>query len=257
MERSQIEYIVRGKQYIVNPIDEIKSATDAYIIGYLAMDGSYHYSKKTHFARMGLSSSEKYIINGVIDEYMPSMIASDRSDREISITNSCGKTYHYNNREHWEIGFPIRFTESLGKFGIAKPKNERTLVGIPKKYMSAYILGVIDADGYISVVNRKDCRTPRLNIIITSSAFKILQLIQREIDANLGISTTLLARKNANCSNLSIWNTKSAIKFCQWIYSDLPKFYNHKKHNIFKSYMSCVCSGELLESESQSAAKPS
>lgn len=251
MERLPIEYTVRGKEYIVYPIDKIQNATDAYVIGYLAADGAYSkIGKQKNFDRMSITSSQKFVIDGIIENYIPNNEAMDRSNRKISITNTLGKTYNYENRPCWEMHFPIRFTESLRKYGIVCNKPERVMAGIPKQFRSAYILGFMDGDGSIVVRHRKDCRTPRLSIHIITGAQKIALQLQNELANEYGIISSIYHRQgNKNYCELRINNTQHAIKFCEIIYSNLPDFYNFKKKQIFDSYMSCVGSGELRESD--------
>lgn len=247
-ERRVVEYAARGNQYIVYPIDKIESATDAYIVGMLAADGSFSVNPRG-YVRCTLSSSEKFVINGIINEYMPLTPAMDRSNRDIDITNSQGKTYHYHNREHYEVNISAPLINSLRKFGIICPKPERVISGIPQRYMSAYILGFFDGDGSVVVRHRKDCRTPRLSIHFVTGATRIAEQIQNELANRLNIASSIYQR-NENCVDLRINHTERSVQFCQWIYSDLPKFYSFKKKNIFDSYYeSCVRSGELRESD--------
>lgn len=259
MERRKIEYTVHGKDITVHPIDSIQCATDAYTIGFLAMDGSYIYMNRHKKARMGLTSSTKYVIDGIISEYMPKTVATDRSNEKQTISTPNGKVYHYDNLISWELDLPIKFTESLYKFGIAKHKPERVLAGIPRKFMGAYFLGVLDADGWFRVNKYKNnLSKSALSVIVSSSAMNILVALQREFEDILEVPSSIIKRRNVNVADFAVWKTKNAIKVGNWMYADLPKFYNHKKKNIFDTYCaSCVSSGELLESESRSAAKPS
>lgn len=247
MERQSVEYTVRGIKYKVNLLNEIQDETDAYVIGYLAADGSFSYGGKKNFMKMGISSKNRYILEGIRTKYIP-LNSIRKRVRNISITNAQGKKYKYQNNVNYELDFPIRFSESLVKYGIAKPKTQRVIAGVPKKYWSACILGFLDADGSIQVRHRKDRRTSRLNIHIVTSARTITRHIQRECENVLKIGSSIYERKNADCVDFKIETTKSAIKFCKWIYNSLPDFYNYQKKKIFDSYMSCVSSGELLES---------
>lgn len=244
MER-EIEYKVKKTSRIkVNQLTD--SIDNYYLISYIAMDGSYTFNEKKQFIRMSLSSSEKYILDYINQKFFPDVKIIDRSNRDINITNNIGKTYNYKNRSHWEMHFPIAFTEQLKRFGIVCHKPNRVIAAIPKKFWSVIALGLIDSDGSIVVRHRKDGRTPRLNIHIVSSAEKILVHLQRELENTLNISSSLYKRYET-CVELRINNTTSAIKFCKWIYSNLPSIYNYKKKRIFDDYMSCVSSGELLE----------
>lgn len=255
-ERHIVEYQDKGQIKSCFVLDSVNTHTDAYVIGLLASDGGY-YLAKNKYHRICFYTSEEWSVKAM-NEYFVGGKYRTRV-RNINITNSQGKEYKYDNSISYEYDLPTKSTESLLKFGIGSKKSDRVLAGIKKDLFKSAVLGFLDGDGSIVVRNRKDCRTPRLNIHIVSGAKKILIHIQRHLENELNISSSIYDR-NKNCSELRINNTISAIKFCNWIYSDLPDFYSNRKKKIFDNYLkSCVSSDELLESlnEGQSAAKPS
>lgn len=244
MEKQYVEYTVRDQIVKVLKIKYPINKNDAYLIGRIAGDGSYSFNEQKKFIRMGLTSKDFSIMNSIKNLYCPNTNILDRNNREITINNGY-KDYHYKNLESYELNFPIRLTEQFQKHGIVAPKKDRVIAGIPDNLFSCALLGFLDSDGSIQVRHRKDCRTPRLNLVLTSSAEKILKHIQRHLENKLNISCSIHQEKNF--SRLKIDNTKKAIEFCDWIYSILPDFYCYKKKNIFDQYMSCVRLGEFRE----------
>lgn len=244
MERQYVEYTVRSKIIKVGLLHNPLSATDAYIIGRIAADGSYTYNKNKHFTQMGLSAKDVIFLQQVSKEYFPNTKYLSRDNRPITINNK-RKDYHYVTEGHGEIRFPVRFTDQLKKHGIVAPKAQRVLAGIPDSLFSAAVLGFLDGDGSIIVRHRKDCRSPRLHIDIGTSAVKILNHIQKHLERKLGIASSIHERRSKTSSNLRIETTSKAIEFCEWLYSNTSDIYCTKKKSIFDSYMSCVRLGEV------------
>lgn len=250
-ERRLVEYQVRGQKKDCYVLDKIRTPTDAYVIGLLCADSGFALSKGK-YPRTTFYSSEEWSANK-ISEFFGGSVRTRM--RDINITNAQGRNYKYGNNTSYEVHIPSKSSQSLGKYGINSIKKERVMAAIPKHLFKCAVLGFLDGDGSIVVRRRKDCRTDRLNIHIVTSCQKVLTHTQRELENTLNISSSIYVRSE-NCWDLRINNTKSAIKFCQWIYGDLPDFYSKRKHKVFTEYLSCVSSDELLESESQSAAKP-
>lgn len=244
VERHVVEYKDKGQTKFCTAIDKIETPTEAYIIGILAADGGYAIHKNKYEYMTFYTSQEwaakrfnEYFIGG---EYTCRI-------RDIDVTNNIGKTYHYRGNVSYEYHIPGKSSESLKKFGIVCRKPDRVLAGIGKERFKTAVLGFLDGDGSIVVRKRFDCRTDRLNIIIVSGALKILNHIQRHLENELNIASTVYVRSERR-HELRIENTKSAILFCNWIYSDLPMFYDKKKKAVFDQYMkTCVRSDELLE----------
>jgi len=242
-ERQLVEYQVRGQKKKCYVLDKISSSTDAYIIGLLCADSGFILSKN-RYPRLTFYTSELWAAKNISLFFGGSY--KERT-RNIDITNAQGRKYSYKNNISYDVEIPSKSTQSLSKFGIVTKKRDRVLAGIPKDFFKSAILGFLDGDGSIVVRKRKDCRTPRLNIHFVTSCEKLTVHIQRHLEAVLNISSSIYKRSDS-CIELRINNTTSSIKFCEWIYSDLPDFYNKKKKNIFDEYKSCVSSDELLGS---------
>lgn len=247
---SYSEYTDKGMTRRYRTFDKITNPTDAYFLGFIGADGGYTAGIKKpsgkSYPRMSVSSITKNIVEGIQQRYCPDVALCKRglrnSGKFIARTPAV------------ELHFPRVLGELFKRYGIFSHKPERRLVGIPKAYLSAYVLGLLDADGCFVVRRRKDCRTPRLNIHIVSSAHLLLQDVQRVLECELGIASSVYSR-NTNCHELRISNTQSAIRFGHWVYSNLPEFYYLKKHQIFNQYISevmptsCPYPDELLETQ--------
>lgn len=256
MERQYVEYTVRENIVKVGLLHSPISSTDAYLIGRIAADGAYTFTKEKHFVRMGISAKDMNFLDSVSKEYMPNTLPTSRDGRSITINNG-KKDYHYTTDGHGELHFPIRFTDQLHKHGIVCHKPDRVLAGIPDRHFNSAVLGFLDGDGSIIVRRRKDCRSPRLHINICSGAVTILSHIQKHLERKLGIASSIHARSNARCSDLRIETTKSSIKFCEWLYDSASSILCEKKKTIFTRYMSCVRSGEFGEGRKADNPEPS
>lgn len=248
IENGYREYTIRGNVVRYYKMQRIGSYTDAYFIGYMSAGGSYQLGKKangTCYPRMGLTSTDEYIVKMFRDLYCPTVSYKNRGKRSSQKVKS--------NRDSFEIWFPRPMSTGFNKFGIFSYKQDRHMVGISKEFQWAYILGVVDAGGCFVVHNRRDCRTPRLKAYISSSAYYVLIEIQRRLE-EAAIISSVYKRKGEDCYELRINSTEHSIKFGLLLYSSLPSVYNYKKKSIFDSYLqnysskSCTNSDELLES---------
>lgn len=247
-ERQVVEYQDKGQIKTCTVVNSVESATSAYVIGLLCADGGYGLMKK-QYDRMTFYSSKEWAVKAMQRFFVGGQYRT--RVRNLEVTNDIGVTYQYDDNVSYEYSIPSKSTASLKKFGIVCLKPSRVLAGIKDVHFKSAVLGFFDGDGSVVVRHRKDCRTPRLNIHIVTGAQKVAQHVQRRLEEDLGISSSIYVRSE-RCVELRINNTTSAIKFCQWIYSDLPEFYDKKKKGVFDRYMgvvpeSCVHSDELLE----------
>ena len=226
------EYTDKGntKKYLV--IGNKITSDDAYLIGYLACDGGYVVNKKWPF--MMLSSISKNVIDWVKENYIPDATIYNigvRSSKKVNAIN-----------EVFEIRFPSKGSQQFSRFGIFCKKIDRRVISIPTSMMNPYIAGVIDADGFITVTHRKDCRTPRLRWFITHESEKYLADLQNW----LPISTTL-RQHGKNVWRLQAQNTVENIEFLSKLLQYLK---NPKKIQVLNDYLDNFVpqvSDELLE----------
>lgn len=238
------EYTVRGKKYRYKKFFKISSESEAYFIGYMACDGSYLNGK---YPRMRASSTEKYIMECFREEFCPDSTIYD------GVLNSSDKVKSIN--KVFELGISSKMRGSLNNFGVFCYKPERRVVGIPNRFFHAYMAGVIDADGFITVTHRKDCRTPRLRFFITHAGDKFLSDLQSKLIDVFELPSYVRQHGDKNCYRLSCQHTNKNMKFLAKV---LPWLKNRKKIKLLTDYLDQYSvpqvSGELRETERQSAA---
>jgi len=231
-ERRIIEYKDKGIIKQCTVFDKISDKTEAYIVGIMWADAGFGLSK-SKYPRMTMNSSNEWLVKAFNDFFIAGKFR--KRTRDISITNSQGNEYRYENSVSYEYCLPSRSTLGLISTGIVALKPDRDIINLSDEFIFQVILGFFDGDGSIVVLRRKDCRTPRLNIHIVSGAFNALNFIQKELNV-FGISSSIYSRSE-KCKELRINNTEHAIKFCEMIYKDLPDFYDKKKKKVFNEYM--------------------
>lgn len=236
------EYTDKGKVKYWNELPNKLSEEDAYLIGYLACDGGYVINGKYPF--MMVSSTELSIIEWIRKSYVPTMNIYNVGMKSSERVNAINPVY--------ELRFPTRGSYQFKRFGIFCKKSNRRVVGISDQNLTPYMAGVIDADGFISVTHRRDCRTPRLRFFITHQS----ELYLADLQNRLPIPTTL-RQHGKNVWRLQAQNTTENITYLS---SVLPFLKNRKKIQVLLTYLNKFdvpqASGELLESLGQSAAKP-
>lgn len=231
------EYTVRGKTYRYKKFLKISTNSEAYFIGYMACDGGYLNGKHP---RMRVNSTERYIMEDFRDEFCPdSTIYKGRfnSSKKVKATNAV-----------YELGLSSKLRTSLNNFGVFCYKKERRVVGIPNKFFLPYLAGVIDADGFIAVGHRKDCRTPRLRFFVTHQSGNYLSDLQKKMVDLYGLPTFVAYHHHTDCYRLSCQHTSKNIVFLRGI---LPFLKNRKKIKILSDYLNQYdvpqISGELRE----------
>lgn len=246
MENYFSEYTVRGEVKRFKSFEKLSEET-AYLVGYMACDGGFVSGKSNrNYSFMSVSSKDKYILDHFVKMYCPDntiYFLGKRSSEKVKSINDV-----------WELRFPPKMNESFNKFGIFNYKPTRRVVGVPNLCFLPYMAGCMDADGFISVTHRHDCRTPRLRFFITHASELFLADLQNRLDT-FGVSTTL-RQHGPNVFRLQAQNTEHNCKFLYRLYEYLK---NTQKKKILYDYLYDYyfvpqASGELLESESRSAA---
>lgn len=239
MEKSLTEYNDKGSTkrcYIFNSVD---NNADAYFLGYMACDGSFVYNRGYSF--MSVNSTEEYIVKHFHDTYTPDTklynVGIKKSEKVSAV------------REVFETRFAPKMKATFNKFGVFDYKKNRRVVGIPNKYFGAYLRGVIDADGFITITHRKDCRTPRIRWFITHESEQYLADLQSKV-ANIFNVTTTLRQHGKNVWRLQAQNTEENIKLFKQIYNIILDVWNVRKYTIVAMYFAKYvpqASDELLE----------
>ncbi len=238
MEKSWTEYNDKGNTKRCYVFDSVDNYADAYFLGYMACDGSFVYNRGYSF--MSVNSTEEYIVKHFHDRYTPDNKLYNVGIKKSEKVNAI--------REVFETRFASKMNLTFNKFGVFDYKKNRRVVGIPNKYFFAYLRGVIDADGFITVTYRKDCRTPRLRWFITHESEQYLADLQNRL-SELKITTTL-RQHGKNAWRLQAQNTVENIQLFNKIFRIQLDVWNVQKYTIVASYFAKYvpqASDELLE----------
>ena len=226
-----IEYKINNKIYRLNLFTSINK-NEAYLLGYLLGDGGYCDFTHKRLARMFVSSSEKYIIEGFKTQFCP--------DTTINSKIPINKTRNIKSiLESHILVFSSKFSEIFNKYGILSLKKTRTFHNIPKKLFPSFLLGLFDADGNFSWGVRRDRLRPWCQFKITHQNLNMLKKLQTYLISNYNISTFINIKHNEDCYILQISSIKDANKLMNIIYSKNNLIYNKRKHESFLRWKSC------------------
>lgn len=239
MEKFKTEYNDKGiTKYVVN-FNNIDNYNDAYFIGYMAGDGGFVSNDGYPF--MSVSSTENYIMEVFKEAYTSHAIVRNIGRKSSDKVNA--------THDVFELRFPAKMSSTFKHFGIFCKKPERRVVGIPNKFFGAYLRGLIDSDGFISITHRADCRTPRLRFFITHGGEKFLADVQQKISEVYGVNTTL-RQHGDNVWRLQGQNTTQNILLFRKIFHTKYFAFNVQKHLKVEEYLDTYvpqASDELLE----------
>ena len=230
------EYAARKEVKRYYQEERICSAEDAYLIGYMACDGSYVENRGYPF--MGVNSKNYEILEGFRNLYCPDntiYFVGKKSSKKVKAVSDV-----------WELRFPPKMRVMWNNHGIFSKKLSRRVVGIRKEYFYSYFAGVIDSDGFVSVTHRRDTRTPRLRVFITHQSEKFLADLQNRLEVN-----STLRQHGDNVFRLQLQNTEQNKPFLSKI---LPYIRDKQRGKILKDYLYKYydvpqASGELLEAK--------
>lgn len=232
------EYTIRGEKKRFVMLQPQISYDDAYLIGYLACDGGYVAGKRPGERAaqpfMMVSSTEKNIVEWVRDSYIPDATIYDVGCKSSKKVNAASSVF--------ELRFSPKASAQFARFGIFCKKPNRRLVGIKNKHMYAYTAGVLEADGFITITMRKDCRTPRIRFFITHGGEQFLADLQNWLPIN-----TTMRQHGLNVWRLQAQSTSQNMEFLSKV---LPYMKSDKKRKIVSEYLGKYYvrqeSGELL-----------
>lgn len=224
------EYLINNKKYRLRLFEKIHNNEEAYFVGYLCGDGSFNKGTYKRKARLGISS-----INETTIEWMRKKFSPDSSIHSIVPVNK--KRNIVTKKLSYRITFSSKFQKTFNKFGILGIKRDRRLVNISRRMMNAYVLGLFDADGHISWGRRKDRNRLWANFGITHQSYDVLSKIQKFIEEELNISSSIRTRKDEDCMDLKFSNRDSIVKMYNFLYKN-EIFHDKKKENNFKTFIS-------------------
>ena len=216
---------------IISPIkgnihyfDNIDSYSKAYIVGFIAADGSLVKTKTTTSLTITLKYEDKAVL-----EFIKSEIGNSHKLIEIirpSSFNSSKSIHH--------IRYCISdkyITKALNNLGITSNKSltlGNIIVNIPIKYRDAFIIGYFDGDGSVSLrdgtyKNSKGIMVKDYSLYINIRGTK--EFLKGICD-HLNISKTHIYKYNS-ISSLCFANKKDVVRLFQ-CYNNLPFYYKRK-----------------------------
>lgn len=228
-------YLVNGKEYRVRDFEEVKTKEDAYFIGYLLGDGAFSKRSSKKLEKLTITSVEEYIIQFFNKRFQPD--SKYRSIIPINNTRNIVAT-----KEAHIMPLSSIFTDVFYKYNIMGLKQDRRFVELSNEsLMKSYIMGLIDADGYVSYhygfnssnKNRKESDKTILKhtIGVTHPSTEMLIGLNNYLNKTLGINGIIDKKGNEKCMIYRL-NSRMEIRvFIDWLYSDLPQIYNIDKYN--------------------------
>lgn len=233
------EYTIAGKKYRLHLFDKIEKEEESYLLGYLLGDGGYNKPTHKRNARMFVSSINEDIIKFFNEYFQP----DNSYDSRIPINNKRPniKTETLSHR----MTFSSKFTPIFDKYGILGVKEDRTYHNIKKDKMNSFLLGLFDADGYITWGHRKDRDRLWANWGITHPSLKMLEKLQRFLLEELQVPTSIAPKGNEKCYILRTGSRLMIMKIMDYIYMNKPIVYNVDKFNNYRAFKLEQCNVEF------------
>lgn len=225
------EYKINGKIIRLNIFNKIRDANDAYLIGYILCDGSYHQKTYKRAHRMAVSSTDIDIIDFFVKHFQPDSDPKNREPMSNKDMNIIGKKRYKN------LVFSSKFSPCFNKFGVMNLKKDRTYVNIDSQNFNAFLLGCFDADGSISWGRRKDRNRLWADFKITHGSLKFLTKLQKDLHRIYGISTFVAPKGDEKCYVLRISERAQVSDLFYILYKNKPEVYNTKKEESYKKFV--------------------
>lgn len=212
----------------VHYFDSIDSYAKAYIIGFIAADGSLVKTRTSTTLTITIKYEDKAVL-----EFIKSEIGNEHKLQEIVRPSSfdSSKIIHH-------IRYTIsdrHITQALNKLGITSNKSlsmKNIIRNIPYEYRDAFIIGYFDGDGSVTI---RDGEYPNDRGILCKD-YSIYIQIRGTKEFLLGMCNHLKIdashiHQNGSIPQLSFANKKDTYRFFQ-CYNNLP-FYYIRKYNKF------------------------
>lgn len=205
---------------------ERPSAVTYYMLGVFLTDGNVHKSLNN----CNIYSKDGEWLQSLATTICPTLKITNRKDRNCFYFNVCNQAI-----VSWLVSQNCVPNKSLT---VKMPPN------IPKKYISHFLRGVIDGDGYVSCYQRKrdkDSNNQRfiLDIGITTAS-KVFADSLLSLFCELGVRAKIRSRKKAKAHHNPLYdvrcNASEALKLCQIIYRDKNLFLD-RKYKAFTTYI--------------------
>lgn len=181
--------------------EKIDTPEKAYALGFIMCDGSINKQKHVEISCAIADKEVVEFIAGVINSRVHYCYTMDKAKRRFPRA-----------RTQKRITDVTRF---LG----GEKKNSRHYPRVRGDLERFILLGAFDADGCITWGRRKDKNRIWQKVCFNSS-FPILEGIQKMLEKNLGISSSIRPKRKEKCFTLSICGRDDVFKFLSFIYPD-------------------------------------
>lgn len=226
------EYLINGKKYRLNIFEKVETQDIAYLLGYLCGDGGYNKETHKRNARLFVSSCNENIIQHFQQTFCPDNVINEK----FPVNNTKG--YNINaNYMSYTLNFSSKFSPTFKKFGVLALKQDRGIVGIPKKMFPFYLLGLFDADGHFSWGRRKDRNRLWGSFVITHSSIYVLNYVQSILCDELNISSTVSIKGKEKCYVLRMGKLQSLKILYNYIYDEVNTKYDIKKQKNWEQFI--------------------
>lgn len=214
----------------IHYFETIDSYAKAYIVGFIAADGSLVKSKKT--SNIALTITIKYEDKAVL-EFIKSEIGNSHDLLEIKRPSSFDKTKMIHHIRYCISDKNI--VQDLNKLGITSNKSltmGNIIENIPYEFRDAFIIGYFDGDGSVTI---RDGEYPNERGILCKDYSLYIQIrgtkeFLQGVCKHLNISDNHI-RQHDSIPQLAFANKKDTYRFFQ-CYNNLP-FYYKRKHDKF------------------------
>lgn len=212
----------------INYFHTINSYAKAYIVGFIAADGSLVKTKTTTALTITIKYEDKAVL-----EFIKSEIGNTHKLHEIIRKSSFNKNLTIHHIRYCIANRTIeRDLNNLGIYSNKSLTMGNIIKNIPYNYRDAFIIGYFDGDGSATI---RDGLYPNdRGILCKDNSVYIQMRGTREfligVCNHLDIDISHI-HKNDSIPNLSVANKKDVIRFYK-CYNNLP-FYYKRKHDKF------------------------
>lgn len=212
----------------VHYFDKIDSYSKAYIVGFIAADGSLVKTKTTTTLTITVKYEDKEVL-----EFIKSEIGNEHKLLDIVRQASYDKSKMIHHIRYCISDKYI--TKALNNLGITCNKSltmKNIIVNIPEKYRDAFIIGYFDGDGSVTIRDGlfRNCREKLYEDHSLYIQIRGTKDFLTGICEHLGINPSHI-HQNDSIPHLSFANKKDTYRFFQ-CYDNLL-FYYKRKHDKF------------------------
>lgn len=229
-----------AKMYSVdrNYFNHVDTKEKAYILGLMYSDGNVWKDSFT----LCLKYNDKYILE---------LIASElKSTGPLNFRKGGKNTNNTNRSDAWILRIHDKdFVSTIKKLGIVERKTSKLQFPywLNKKLWAAFILGLLDGDGSVSIYKNN----LKVNI---AGAKNMTNDIKNIAISELQIPSRLYFPSNSNGTVVNFDSSPRSLKFLNWLYSNPPKFFFRRKFEIYKKSLEHILQSKYSKKDTLALA---